>query len=272
MVAEVKVEVEVEGAAMVGREADGSAIRREDYVHAKLAKFQRRVDASLDVISRASEIGAVGVSYSGGKDSTVCIDLVRAVLPSAPIGFFDSGAELANTHRMVAAVGAQVIHPRLTMLDMARYCGWWGCADPVDADSQFDATLVLIKEPSETFVVKNRLRVITHGVRATESHSRSLHIASRGELYRGRDGTWYCMPLARWELADVWAYIASRGLRYHPAYDVLSDRGIPRESQRVAAALGERGSGWGRHAALRLTEPDTWRRLVAEFPHLGLTS
>lgn len=252
--------------------AVGSALQPEDYVRAELGIFKRRLEHSLDTLRRAAETGRVGVSYSGGKDSTVCVDLVRSVIPDAPIAFFDSGAELDGTYGMVDSIGAQTIHPRLTMLEMARYCGWWGYAEPVDANSEFDAKRMLIDEPSETFVVRNGLRVIVHGVRASESHARAMHTASRGELYRGRDGTWYCMPLARWELADVWAYIASRGLAYHPAYDRMSEIGIPRESQRVSAALGERGSGWGRHAALRQIEPETWRRLIAEFPALSLSS
>lgn len=250
--------------------ADGSALRPEDYVHAKLGAFARRIDTALSAIARAAATGPLGVSFSGGKDSTVTLDLVRRVVPDAPAALFDSGVELRGTHEMAAHVGAIVIHPRLTMLDLARYAGWWGYADPVDPDVEFDAKQVLIQEPSETFVVRGRLRVVALGLRAQESRGRALHTSSRGELYRGRDGTWYCNPIARWTLADVWSYIASRGLRYHPAYDALSAAGLPRESQRVSGALGERGSGWGRHAALRIIDPDQWHALAREFPSIGL--
>jgi 3'-phosphoadenosine 5'-phosphosulfate sulfotransferase (PAPS reductase)/FAD synthetase len=270
---------EVEKAAQLAAEdpglargAAGSALRPEDLIHAQLSTFKLRVERSLDAIKRAVDVGPIGISFSGGKDSTCALHLVRMVVENAPAALFDSGAEIAGTHEMAAHVGAQTIHPRLTMLDMARYCGWWGCADPVDTDSEFDAKRMLLEEPSETFVVRNRLRVIAHGVRASESHGRSMHVASRGELYRGRDGTWVCMPLARWSLEDVWAYIASRELRYHRAYDALSAAGIPRENQRVSGALGERGSGWGRHAALRIVDPVGWHRLVTEFPRIGLNS
>lgn len=255
--------------ASQGQAAAGSALRPEDYVHARLNRFARLVEASIHTIRRALEIGPLGVSFSGGKDSTVVVDLVRRVA-DAPLAFFDSGAELVATGEMIAHVGADTIHPRLTMLEMARYSGWWGYRTPIDPGCPFDAKRILIEEPAETFVVRRGLLVIAHGVRGEESHARSLHTRSRGDLYQGRDRTWRCMPIARWSTSDVWAYIASRGLRYHPAYDRMSGAGLPRVAWRVSGALGERGSGWGRHAILRMIEPETWGRLVAEFPLIGL--
>jgi 3'-phosphoadenosine 5'-phosphosulfate sulfotransferase (PAPS reductase)/FAD synthetase len=257
-------------AELPGREADGSAIRPEDYAWAQLKKHRLRVERAIDAIRRASEVGRIGASFSGGKDSTVVAHLVRSVVPDAPLAFFNSGDELPDTLEMVRAYGAEAIAPRLTMREMARYSGWWGYAEPVDRDCPFDAKRILIEEPSETFVVRRGLRVICHGVRAEESGNRARHIGARGELYQGADRTWYCMPIARWSLEDVWAYIASHRLRYHSAYDAMSAAGVPRESQRVAGLLGERGSGWGRHALLRMHAPEAWGRLVAEFPRLGL--
>lgn len=251
------------------READGSAIRPEDYVWARLGAHKRRVARALDVLRQAVEIGRVGVAFSGGKDSTVVAHLVRLVFPDAPIAFFDSGDELPDTLAMVHHVGAETITPRLTMREMARYSGWWDYAHPVDAGCPFDAKRILIEEPSETFVVKRGLRVVVHGVRAEESGNRARHVGARGELYQGADRTWYCMPIARWTLADVWAYIASNGLRYHEAYDAMAEARIPRESQRVSGLLGERGSGWGRHELLRRYAPESYRDMVREFPGLA---
>lgn len=246
----------------------GAAIRSEDFEWAKLARFRRRVDVSLEAIRRAVDIGPTGVSFSGGKDSTCVLDLVRSVSPAAPIAFFDSGCELASTMDLVRESGAEIVAPRMSMLDMARYAGWWDYAHPVDAECPFDAKRVVIEEPSEAFVVRRGLRVIAHGVRAEESGARRKHALTRGELYQGADRTWYCMPLARWELADVWAYIASRELRYNAAYDRMSEARIPRESQRVASLLGERGSGWGRHALMRRAEPERFAEIAREFPGL----
>jgi phosphoadenosine phosphosulfate reductase len=247
----------------------GSALRREDLVWAQTSVHRRRVESAIEAIRRAVEVGRIGVSYSGGKDSTVVLDLVRRVVPDAPAAFFDSGCELEVTMEMVRHVGAEVIRPRLTMQEMARYAGWWGYADPVDPGCPFDAKTVVIQEPSETFVVRRGLRVLAHGVRGEESGGRGKHVRLRGEMYQGADRTWYLMPCARWQLEDVWAYIAARELRYNAAYDAMTDARIPRESQRVAGLLGERGSGWGRHSLLRRYAPERWAEIVREFPGLA---
>lgn len=254
-----------------GRVAGGNraALRPEDLVWAQLAAHKKKVDRALDVIRRAAEIGAVGVAFSGGKDSTVVLDLVRRVIPDAPVGFFDSGCELESTLDLVRRERAEIVQPRLSILDMARYAGWWDYADPVDPGCPFDAKLILVQEPSEAFVVRRRLRVIVTGLRAEESGARKRNATSRGELHLGADRTWYCAPLAFWKTSDVWAYIASRGLDYNAAYDRMAEARVPRESQRVATLLGERGSGWGRHVYLRRAEPARWRELVREFPGLA---
>lgn len=251
---------------------DRSAIRPEDIVNASLSTFSKRVDGALASIGDAIErFGSkrVGVSFSGGKDSTVLLDLVRRVDPDAPVAFFDSGCELQSTIDLVRMVGAQIITPRMSMFDMARYSGWWGYRSPVDQGCPFDAKKIVIQEPSETFVVRNGLRVISYGLRAEESRGRKMN-ACKGELFLGRDRTYYLQPIVRWSVNDIWAYIASRELKYNRAYDVMAAAGIARESQRVATLLGDLGAGWGRHEFLRRTEPERFREISREFPGLEL--
>lgn len=266
--AEEVAEAEAKAKRAAGGNPHGPAVRREDFVLATTEKFRRHVDRAKAAIVSALAIGPIGVSYSGGKDSTALLHLVREVAPDVPVAFFDSGAELASTLEMVARVGAEVITPRMSMLDMARYAGWWDYAHPVDKGCPFDAKRIVIQEPSEAFVVRRRLRVIVYGLRAGESRARAKNASARGELFEGSDRTWYCQPLAYWSTADIWAYIASRGLPYNAAYDRMAEAGVDRESQRVATLLGERGSGWGRHAIMRAAEPERFKEIAREFPGL----
>lgn len=248
--------------------ARSSAITSADLAWASTARFARQVDRAREAVERAIKIGRIGISYSGGKDSTVLLHVVRSVVPAAPAAFYDSGCELASTYELVRAMGVTIVAPRMSMLDMARYAGWWDCADPVDKGCPFDAKRVLIEEPAEAFVVRERLRVIAYGLRAGESNARAKSAHARGELFEGADRTWYSQPLAYWSTQDVWAYIASRGLPYNAAYDRMTEARVDRASQRVATLLGARGSGWGRHAIMRAAEPERFRELAREFPGL----
>lgn len=242
------------------------ACTEADRVRSTLPRHARIVDAALDVVRRAAAIGRIGVSFSGGKDSLVVLDLVRRVAPAAPAALFDSGCELRGTLAMVERYGVEVVRPRMTFPEMARYSGWWGFADPVDAGCPFQVKTVIIDEPSEAFVVTRRLRVVAMGLRAEESRGRRMNARIKGELYETPDRTWHLCPIQRWTVDDVWAYIAGRELAYHAAYDALADMGIPRERQRLGALLGEKGEGCGSFAMLRRIEPDTWESLAREFP------
>lgn len=257
---------------MSGRAAaTGRAVTEEDFVWSRTKSFSEREKTALGVVESLSEVGRFGVSFSGGKDSTVALHLVRRVHDDAPAALFDSGAEMASTLRLAEELTVEVLQPRMTMVEMGRYAGWWGYPDPVDREADFDAKLVLIQEPSEAFIVRERLAGVVYGLRSQESSGRARHGRARGPLWQSSDGTWYCQPLIHWDHRDVWAYIAKHSLAYNAAYDRMAEAGIPREHWRVSGLLGERGGGMGRHELARIADPEGWDRLRREFPGLGVT-
>lgn len=243
------------------------AVNDADRLHARTAGFAHRVTAALATIAQACERGTLGVSFSGGKDSTVLLDLVRRVVPSAPAVWFDSGAELTGTADLAAYYGADRIVAVRSLLDMARYCGWWGYPAPVDRAATFDVLETIVYEPAARAADRYGLTVMCLGLRATESAGRRLNAATRGVSYHdagtGRD---HCCPLAWWTDADVWAYLASREIRYHPAYDAYARMGLPRRQWRVSPTIGGKGTTRGRVAVLKQIDPALWNRLAAEFP------
>lgn len=250
----------------------GRAIADRDFEHARLSSFARKVERACLVVAEARRIGRVGISFSGGKDSTVCLDLVRQVISDAPAAFFDSGCELRSTREIVKHYAVPTIHPRMSFPEMARYSGWWGYSEPTDAGCPFAVKTVVIDEPAEVFVVRERLRVSTIGLRAEESKGRRMNARVRGELYQAKDRTWHLCPIAFWSTDDVWAYVASRGLAYNSAYDRMTEMGIPRERQRLGALLGAKGEGSGSFAVLRRIEPETFYELAREFPSIRVAT
>jgi phosphoadenosine phosphosulfate reductase len=239
-----------------------------DLLRAASPSFRRLVARSLEYVRDAASHGRVGVSFSGGKDSLVVLDLVRTVIPDAPAALFDSGCEMPETLDMCTALGVEIIRPRYTYPEMARYNGRFGAADPVDPGCSFPVKHILIEEPAETFVVTRRLSVEAIGLRAEESEARKVNACTRGHLWQGKDRTWRLLPISFWTTDDVWAYIASKRLKYHPIYDRMTACGIPRREQRLGCSLGVINMEGGRFATMKKVAPEHFARLAAEFPKL----
>lgn len=218
----------------------GEALRREDAIRARMRSFRDRVDRSLEIISDAMPtVRAPHVALSGGKDSTVALHLARTIDPTIPALWFDDELEYDGTVEFVSLAGGDYLTIRgwrsLTGMNLGRgHAGWflpwrnepyWRKPDPrmvihedtwwhqVPLLAGFDATIT--------------------GVRASESGYRKKHVAAHGVTYQRAHGDTVIQPLARWNLEDVWAYIADRELPYHPAYDAMAMAGIERKLQRV---------------------------------------
>ncbi len=244
-----------------------SASKRSDLLHARLRGFESRVASALKPIKEASKKGIIGVSFSGGKDSTVLLDLVRQVVPDAPAAFFDSGCELRQTYEVVAHYGVDVIKPEMSLVEMCKHGGYWGYEHPADPDATFNFGKVLIDDPAREFIKKYQLDVVALGLRAEESVGRFFNAKQKGNLYRAEYMTiWHLCPLQFWSTADIWAYVASRELKYNKAYDIMEEIGIPREKQRISTILGVDASQFGRYAYLKKIDHELWNRLAADFP------
>ncbi len=241
-----------------------------DRAHARLPAFRRRVERALAVIAAAAELGTIGVSFSGGKDSTVLLDLVRRVQPGCRVAFFDSGCEYPWTYDLVAHYGAEVVKPQMSLPQMCRHGGYWGYEQPVDPEAEFDFMGFLVVEPAVRFAILHDLTVSAIGLRAEESAGRRLNLHKRGELYFVKERQmWHLCPLAHWKHADIWAYLASRDLRYNEVYDRMAAFGIPREAWRVSTLLGLSGASCNaRLGFLRVVAPETFWQLAAEFPYI----
>ncbi len=257
-------------AAKTTEPLESRAITAGDKARALSPAFQRRVENALMAIEDAAQKGNIGVAYSSGKDSTVLLDLVRQVVPSVAVGFYDSGCEYPWTYEMCEHVGAQVIRPTHDLISMCRHGGYWGYKGEHDWNANYDFDKVLVREPAERFVKEHDLQVLAIGLRGQESYGRGMNARKSGALYHAKyDDLWHLCPLAHWDHDDIWAYIASRKLRYNEAYDHMASAGIPRDTWRVSCLLGFVGAATGgRFSFLRQIQPQRFNELAAEFPML----
>ena len=183
------------------------------YIAAKKAKAEHEL---RDALSRHPL--PLTVSFSGGKDSLVVLDLVSSVTDDFTALFIDTGLEHPRTREYVR----QTARERGLRLLVA------------DAGSAFEENFPLFGPPAKDFrwcckvcklapvakLIDERFPrgvVTVEGNRRLESFSRArLGLVERNPFVPGQI---IVNPIRDWTGLDVWLYIMMRGLSYNPLYD-----------------------------------------------------
>lgn len=256
--------------------AAAKALGAADLLYRRLPAYQHALDTARRVLANGLDTagGAVGVAWSGGKDSTVALHLARDAGWRGPVAFADSGAEYPETHAFIDHVeqawGLDLcrLFPDQRILDLHALTGWWDWG-PKDTRG-LDFARILIREPMAFFAEQTGVRGQVIGLRAAESLGRSALFRVRGSVHavQGQGGVVHIHPLASWSVQDVWAYIAAHALPYNAVYDRLTALGVPREQQRVSSWAGTTGHTMGRFAVLKAGWPDLYQRFADAFPRI----
>jgi len=251
-----------------------SAERERYLLCAKMPVFCRRLAHSLSVIQQAlRQARQPYVSWSGGKDSTVTLALVRSLKPDIKVAFFDSGAEFPDTYRFVEKTATawdldlHWVDPPMGMLDLYELVGVWQNKPQMRELHTGELARILIKDPARHMNLSHGCDLAFVGLRAEESPARRKNVGVRGETYEcAYDGITHCLPVSQWRTEEVWAYIVSEDLPYNPVYDKAWPGG--REAIRVGAYAGstEGTLSRGRWAFVKRHYPQMWREFVARFP------
>ena len=68
--------------------------------------------------------GAVYVSFSGGKDSTVLAHLVHDLFPEVPLVFSNTGLEYPEIQAFARKMGAEFVRPKMQFSDVISTYGY----------------------------------------------------------------------------------------------------------------------------------------------------
>lgn len=222
--------------------------------HAMLPSYRRKLDA-LRRTAAGLDPSITYVSFSAGKDSAVIAHACHAANPGIPILMIDPGCP---SHWLE--------HERSRWLNYAAANSWnltlypwdkWGERRDSDTEQQYrDRIHSSMFAPIEERASADGLTCKVMGLRAAESRQRTMLVAMRGNAYEYRDGTRAVLPIARWSVEDVWAYIVTHDLPWLDIYDAIGP-------QARNGLIGRNGERFGREEYLRHHFPDAWRWAVA---------
>lgn len=231
---------------------------------ARLPAFRRKVEQATEIIGDAlARMQSPYVAYSGGKDSTVVLHLVRAQKPDVPAHFGHEEWLLPETEALIAETDNVV---KSALPDShAEWFAVWQDASAVPDDVQYI-------DPAQYNEFDYARRKFNWdgafiGLRAAENAQRRHMLRKQGLLFAcQRHGVWECNPIAWWSTEDVWTYIHAHGVPYNRAYDKLAAMGVPLERQRIGPLAQARVLGYGQMALLKRGWPDLYNRFVARYP------
>lgn len=245
--------------------------------------------------------GRVSVSISGGKDSTVVMELAAIVAKERgsqlKVQFLDQEAEWQCTRdylRHMKDTRPELdfdwyqIPFRLFNASTHETEDKWGYMwpegkpddwymRPPEHDSIRENTFGEDRF-KEVLSAMNRTVGGVHltGMRAEEAPTRRLGMttapaykyatwgAGSPNADKNAEGTYWVMhPIYDWGFRDVWKAIESYGWRYNKLYDEMHRYGVHHRDMRVSALIH---SGAVRHVAqVQELEPETWESLVRRF-------
>lgn len=179
-----------------------------------LAVRRKVEEASRRIESWLRQCAHPVVSCSGGKDSTLLVQLVHGIDPSVPVVMADGPSaaylsdQMAHRARLVHAVGPMVVRVEYS----------WDHGSWLHGAGAYPHELK--QRTLRRWIVESGRDGLALGLRSSESRARAALHAHRGTSYRWRDGTRVALPLADWSAAEVLAVLVSTDrLPLNPVYE-----------------------------------------------------
>ncbi|ALN90253.1 phosphoadenylyl-sulfate reductase [Lysobacter gummosus] len=160
--------------------------------------------------------GEHALSSSFGAQSAVSLHMVTAQAPKIPVIVVDTGYLFPETYRFIDQLGERldlnlkVYRPQMGVAWMeARFGRLW--EQGVEGIERYNRLRKV--EPMQRALSELGVRTWIAGLRRSQSGSRA-----NIDFVQLKDGRWKLHPLADWTDRDIWQYLQTHDLPYHPLW------------------------------------------------------
>lgn len=200
------------------------------FLHSQTKGYKCRIDEAMLEAKKAilETKGNHALSYSGGKDSTVMLDIcLKSGFNGDLIQFFYSEYENPKMNLDMADMMAEKYSLNLYRLKCYSSKEAWEEAERFFVVPSNDLEKSLVRKVASDFGKQsdkiskaNGYNLHFIGMRKAESKQRRMTIGSRGLTYYSKTrNSVTCCPIGKLTDDDVWAYIISNNLPYISCYD-----------------------------------------------------
>ena len=168
-------------------------------------ELQKKVDFAIKLLQSIPQDGDIEISYSGGKDSDVILELAKmAGIPYRAI-YKNTTIDPAGTIAHAREMGAEVIRPKKSFFQLLSEGGF------PSRFSRFCCSV--LKE----YKVCDRAIL---GIRRSESKKRAERYKEpeRCRVYSKKEKVKQYLPILEWTDQDVEEFIKERNIKCHPLY------------------------------------------------------
>ena len=176
----------------------------------------------MDIIKKAlSKSKNPTIAFSGGKDSTVVLDLVRKIDPTVKAVFCNTGVEFPETLEYVRTIDNLIeLHPDRTFFDCVEEYGFPDLKGSNSSNRVNHCCYYLKDKPMKQLIKQEDVDLIFTGLTMDESRQRMMFLKHYGNyMYVKSWKVWKCHPISIWSVEQVWDYIKSNNLSYNSVYD-----------------------------------------------------
>lgn len=167
--------------------------------------YSRKIDFAVKLLRNIPQDGPIELSYSGGKDSDVILELAKmAGIPFEPI-YKQTTIDPPGTTAHAREMGATIIRPKQSFFEIVVQRGW--------PTRRARFCCQYLKE----YKVHDKA---IQGIRRSESTARAkrYHEPEICRVYPHRERVRVYLPILEWTDDDVVRFIHERGIKCAPLY------------------------------------------------------